>query len=145
MAVTVHSFVVSRKQQGKRSPGAAPAVAPAAPAPSVPPPPNPAPRLAWIIPLVIVAVGIAAYANSFGGVFLYDDEGRIVANTSIRQLWPLAAVVGQSTRPLVEISLAANYALGGLDVRGYHAFNLAIHLAAALALYGVVRRMLTSD
>ena len=34
-------------------------------------------------------------------------------------------------RPLVHASLAANHALGGLDVRGYRAVNVAIHLACA--------------
>src|SRR5439155_26554763 len=45
-------------------------------------------------------------------------------------------------RPVVNFSLAVNYALGGLDVWGYHAFNLAVHIVAALALYGIVRRTL---
>ena len=31
--------------------------------------------------------------------------------------------------------LAVNYALDGLNVRGYHAFNLAVHLLAALVLF----------
>jgi Flp pilus assembly protein TadD len=40
------------------------------------------------------------------------------------------------------VSLALNHSLGGLNPWGYHAFNLAIHIAAALALFGVVRRTL---
>jgi len=32
--------------------------------------------------------------------------------------------------------------LGGLDVRGYHAFNLIVHLLAGLTLFGIVRRTL---
>jgi tetratricopeptide (TPR) repeat protein len=43
---------------------------------------------------------------------------------------------------VVNLSLAVNYALGGLNVWGYHVVNLAIHLLGALALYGVVRRTL---
>ncbi len=31
-------------------------------------------------PLVLVLAGILAYANSFSGVFLYDDPGSIVQN-----------------------------------------------------------------
>jgi hypothetical protein len=45
-------------------------------------------------------------------------------------------------RPLVNLSFALNYALGGLDVRGYHLFNVGIHLLAALILFGIVRRTL---
>ena len=49
-----------------------------------------------------------------------------------------------SGRPVLNLTLALNYALGGFDVAGYHVLNLAIHLAAGLALFGVVRRTLTS-
>jgi hypothetical protein len=42
--------------------------------------------------------------------------------------------------PLVNLSLALNHALGGLDVRGYHAFNLAVPVLNALLLFGIVRR-----
>ena len=46
------------------------------------------------------------------------------------------------SRPLINLSLAVNYALGGLDVWGYHALNLSIHIFAGLTLLGLVRRTL---
>lgn len=49
---------------------------------------------------------------------------------------------GVAGRPVVNVSLALNYALGGLDPFGYHAFNLGVHLIAALLLFGLVRRTL---
>jgi Flp pilus assembly protein TadD len=52
-----------------------------------------------------------------------------------------AAAVG---RPLLRISLWINYALGGLAVRGYHLFNLLLHLLTAFALYSLARRILES-
>ncbi len=45
-------------------------------------------------------------------------------------------------RPVVDLTFALNYSLGGMDVGGYHLLNLAIHLLAALTLFGVVRRTL---
>jgi hypothetical protein len=42
------------------------------------------------------------------------------------------------------LSLAMNYALGGLNPWGYHVFNVAIHILASLTLYGLIRRTLTS-
>ena len=45
-------------------------------------------------------------------------------------------------RPLVNLTFAINYAAGGLDPRGYRLTNLAIHLLAALTLFGLVRRTL---
>jgi tetratricopeptide (TPR) repeat protein len=46
-------------------------------------------------------------------------------------------------RPVVNLSFALNYAIHGESVWGYHATNLAIHLLAALTLFGIVRRTLT--
>ena len=45
-------------------------------------------------------------------------------------------------RPVVSLTLAINYALGGMNVWGYHAVNLAIHILAAWTLFGVMRRTL---
>ena len=105
----------------------------------------------WAILLaaaVIVLAAIAAYHNSFAGPFIFDDYFWIVENTSIRHLSPIwqvlfprnAALVGG--RPVLSLTLAVNYALGGMDVWGYHAINLASHILAALMLLGVVRRTL---
>ena len=95
-----------------------------------------------MIPIALVGAGLAAYANSFAGAFLLDDLRRIVDNPQIRHLWPPWQVIAGTSRPLVELSLALNYALGGLNVWGYHAVNLAVHISAALTLYGLVRRTL---
>jgi tetratricopeptide (TPR) repeat protein len=50
-----------------------------------------------------------------------------------------------AARPLVNFSLALNYWTGGLEPRGYHAWNLGVHLTAALVLFGVVRRTLEGE
>jgi Tfp pilus assembly protein PilF len=52
---------------------------------------------------------------------------------------------GLSGRPILSLSLALNYALGGYKVFGYHVFNLAVHILAALTLYGIVRRTLLCE
>ena len=97
--------------------------------------------------LLVVAV-TAAYGNSFHGPFIFDDNCAIAENPSIRHLWswqvltPPPETFTPLGRPALNISLAINYALGGLNVEGYHAVNLAIHILAALALLGLVRRTL---
>src|SRR5208283_1829162 len=48
------------------------------------------------------------------------------------------------SRPLLRVSLWINYALGGLEVRGYHVLNLMLHILAAWTLWGLARRMLES-
>ena len=45
---------------------------------------------------------------------------------------------GLPTRPLLGFTFAINYALGGLEVLGYHVFNVAIHLTNALLLFGIL-------
>jgi tetratricopeptide (TPR) repeat protein len=97
--------------------------------------------------LLVVAI-IAAYANSFHGPFIFDDVPSIVSNRSVRHLgsWQVLAAppdaVTTTGRPLVNLSLAINYAIGGLAVEGYHVVNLVLHILAALALFGLVRRTL---
>jgi len=100
---------------------------------------------------LLVLAGVLVYANGLNGPFIFDDYTAIESNEQIRQLWPLSAPLSPprdtpvAGRPLVNLTLAVNYALGGLDVRGYHVTNLFIHLLAALALFGVVRRTLELD
>jgi tetratricopeptide (TPR) repeat protein len=96
---------------------------------------------------VIVLSAVAAYHNSFSGPFVYDDLKSIVENRTIRRLWPIGPVLsppwnGETVggRPLLNLSLAINYAISGLDVWSYHVTNLAIHAAAALLLFGILRR-----
>jgi tetratricopeptide (TPR) repeat protein len=109
--------------------------------------PRPASHFPWHHLLVIVA-GVVAYANSFSSPFVLDDLASIVDNQQIRH-WPslvdLVSPLANSTvagRPVVQLSLAINYAFGGLDVRGYHLWNLAVHIACALLLLAIVRRTL---
>jgi len=100
---------------------------------------------------LIVFSAITAYHNSFAAPFVYDDGPSIAENRTIRRLWPIWQIEAFSPpshgetvsgRPLLNLSLAINYALGGVNVWGYHAANLAIHVAAALLLFGILRRTL---
>jgi Flp pilus assembly protein TadD len=95
-----------------------------------------------------VLAGALTYATSLFGPFIFDDFGNIVRNPQIRDVWNWGQVfsppmdTGVAGRPLVQVSLAVNYALGGLNVRGYHVVSIAFHLGCALLLFGLVRRTL---
>jgi len=99
---------------------------------------------------ILLLATVLAYANSLEGGFVFDDIGTIRDNPTIRQLWPLwqplSPPPGQGLtsngRPLVNLSLALNYAIGKNAVRSYHLYNAAIHILAVLVLFGVVRRTL---
>ena len=107
---------------------------------------------AWTIVLALAIIAMAAvtaYWNSFSGPFIFDDRPWVVQNPNIWRLWPIwrllvpshATLVGG--RPVIGLTLAVNYALGGANVWGYHAVNLAIHILAAWTLFGIVRRTLS--
>ena len=113
------------------------------------PPAAPAPRdWSWLAGIALGVLVAAAYAGTFSAPFGFDDLGAINDNASIRHLWepgvvlspPISATVGG--RPVLNLTLALNYAISGLDPWSYHALNLLIHAGAGLLLFGVVRRTL---
>ena len=110
--------------------------------------PAPVRRLDWplLVGGAVLAVAvIAAYCRIFSFPMLFDDGPAIVDNPTIRQ-WgsaffpPIDTTAGG--RPIVNLSLALNYAISGTSVWSYHAANLAIHVLAGLTLLGIVRRTL---
>ncbi len=92
---------------------------------------------------LIVLAAVAVFSDSFAGPFVFDDVIYIEPNPAIRTLWPPWAPMVDTNRPVGLWSFAVNYAVGGLNVWGYHATNLVIHTAAALVLFGIIRRILS--
>lgn len=118
-------------------------------------------RSTWLAATLIVAAGAIAYGNGFNREFVgLDAKESIRDNPHIRVLWPLSESMSLDLldetlaidegakggtlvrRPFLSLSLALNHKLSGSDARGYHAVNVIIHVIAALALFGVVRRTL---
>ena len=95
----------------------------------------------------IVLAALLAYHNSFSVPFMLDDPSAIPDNPTIRHFWS-ALFPSPDTltggRPLLNFTFALNYALNGMEVWSYHAFNLLIHILAGLTLFGIVRRTLAS-
>jgi len=116
--------------------------------------------VAWRAPtfaILIAAIGAIAYSNGLTGEFVGIDTKRHVRdNEDVHSLWPLwramslhlvgeEAAKSESTlvrRPILSLSLALNHVLLGPGALGFQAVNIAIHIAAALVLFGVVRRSL---
>lgn len=100
------------------------------------------------LPLLPSAAGLFlvilfAWWGALSVGFVFDDLPRISrAEQSIAQLWPPSAWFFGSQRPLVQLSLAINYALGGLNPWGYHLFNIGVHACNAVLLFAVVRASL---
>lgn len=108
--------------------------------------------LTVILPvLAIVLAAVLAFFNSFDGGFVFDDVWAIRDNPTLRSLWPLTDVLKPipgaltvSGRPILNLSFALNFAIGGTDPWSYHAVNLVIHVLAGLLIFGIVRRALAS-
>jgi Flp pilus assembly protein TadD len=103
---------------------------------------NPPPRIFDLLPLLLVLAGALLYARSSSSPFLYDDQMHILNNPAIRGFDNPVRLLTADRRMAVSVSLAINYALGGDHPLGYHLFNVAVHLLAGLALYGLVWRTL---
>jgi tetratricopeptide (TPR) repeat protein len=100
--------------------------------------------------ILIVAAGFAVYANALHGDFIWDDEYLVQNNVFIRDGSHVAGLLtedfgsgGGKTygyyRPLQGLAYAAGYALWGLDVRGYHAMSILMHVVAALMIFFLIR------
>jgi len=82
--------------------------------------------------LLICAVGTLIYSNTFHASFHFDDINNIVENEAIRDIRNIGAVWNFLNRRFIGyLSFALNYRFHRLDVFGYHAVNLVIHLAAS--------------
>jgi len=95
--------------------------------------------------LLILVAATLTYLPSLDHAFQFDDAWKIVENRSIRDpaIYLSGFASGQYSdgisRLLPNLSLALNYALFGLDPRGYHATNLIFHLLNVVLLAGFGR------
>lgn len=123
-----------------------------APSPAPPPAPSsgiPVPNLSVKTLAAILVLAIAAvYANTLSTPFVFDDIPELVHNPDVLRIgdcWNTVSSsqnTGLSGRPFACLTFAANVAIDGFNVRGFHLVNILIHVLAALVLFGVVRRTL---
>jgi len=127
--------------------------------PKPPTPPRPArPRAAaqWRARAALLAIALAAYANSFSSGLVQDAKALLTLDDRIRALtshnlrlifertywWPMVA--DGLYRPVTTLSLLFNYAVlgNGLNPAGYHALNFLLHAANVCLVYALARRLL---
>jgi hypothetical protein len=85
---------------------------------------------------IIAGLVLIAYSNTFTASFHFDDNPSIVENASIKRMTS-DNIIGiiSGNRPVVFLSLMLNYQLGGMNVVGYHIFNIAVHIANSMFVY----------
>jgi tetratricopeptide (TPR) repeat protein len=94
--------------------------------------------------LLLLAAVLAAFGASLGSGFHFDDyaifsDPALGSSAGWREVWTL-----RQTRPLTYLTFWLNRQTGGANPLGYHALNLALHLAAVLLAYECLRRLLPS-
>jgi protein O-mannosyl-transferase len=84
--------------------------------------------------LAIAGAVVLAYANSFGGVFQFDDFNVIVGNPAVHswQAWLADAPTG--IRPLLKFSYLLNWTWG-VGTFGFHLLNILIQAINAILIY----------
>ncbi|XP_049275482.1 protein O-mannosyl-transferase TMTC4-like [Rhipicephalus sanguineus] len=117
---------------------------------------------AWVPAFCAGVLAVLCYVNSLDGDFVHDDmvavvgnsdvtgESRRHASSSSSSLWindfwgrPMADPRShKSYRPLTVLSFRANYYANGLQVRGYHLVNVALHCACSVLVAVVARRVM---
>lgn len=98
--------------------------------------------------LIVILLGFLLYSNTFEVTFLFDGIRYIRDNQNLRisqltlpELWQAAEINMQ--RPAANISLALNYYIHGYEVPGYHYFNTAIHIAAGIFLFLLLKSIMS--
>jgi protein O-mannosyl-transferase len=93
--------------------------------------------------LLVAAIGIVIYSNTFSVPFLLDDEPAIATNNITKEISRFFSGQGfqgfhyNPRRLIGYLSFALDYHYGGLDVTGYHVVNLTIHIASAFLVYAL--------
>jgi len=105
---------------------------------------------------VLLVVTVFAYRGVIANGFVYDDAVTVTKNPAVRSLarapeWiisPHASSAnrgGKNYRPVVVASYGLDYSLWGERAAGFHATNLAIHLAVVVLVYLLALRLWTVD
>jgi len=87
--------------------------------------------------LLIGVLTLLVYSNTFYASFHFDDTPQIVENYKIRNLGNLPEII-RGNRGISIATFAINYAIGGLNVVGYHIINLTIHIINGILIYFLI-------
>jgi protein O-mannosyl-transferase len=95
--------------------------------------------------LALALLGLIAYANALPNSFHFDDNEGIVSNASLRSLANIPAyftdpIIFRFTRrldwrPILQITYALDYAIGGLNSTVFNLTNLLFHIGTAWLIF----------
>src|SRR5437867_2012471 len=108
-------------------------------------------RVAYAV--LLIALPFVVYSNNYRHAFQLDDAYTLVTNPSIRSLRAIPGYfVDPSTytsvreqaeyRPILQVTYALNYWMGGYDTWWWHFTQILLHVAVTLGIYALCRRLL---
>jgi hypothetical protein len=101
-------------------------------------------RFNWIAFGLIAVMILIAYSNTFTASFHFDDNPAILENDSIRHATVANILrILAGNRPVVYLSIMLNYQLNGLNVVGWHIFNIGVHIVNSIFVYLLILWTLT--
>jgi hypothetical protein len=85
---------------------------------------------------LIAALILLAYSNAFTSSFHFDDSPAINENVYIKtaSMENIRGII-LGSRPVVYLTIFLNYQLNGLNVVGWHIFNIGLHIATSFLVY----------
>ncbi|HUJ79957.1 MAG TPA: tetratricopeptide repeat protein [Nitrospiria bacterium] len=113
----------------------------AAVSPETAPPPASLWARPWAVFLLLALLGLIVYSNTFSSPFQFDDHPAIVNNPAVKHF---SSLLLSGSRVVTYLSFAINYHLGGLQVAGYHAVNLLIHVLNGFLVYALVSGLVST-
>jgi len=88
---------------------------------------------------LICCTAVVIYSNIYNNPFAFDDGSNIVENSAVKDLSGFFGNGGLlEPRGVVELTFALNYRIGGLNVAGYHFFNILIHVLNGFLVYFLI-------
>lgn len=103
--------------------------------------------------MIVLAVSFAVYANNYRHAYHLDDAYTLVNNPSVRSLELVPRYfVDPATytslreqadyRPVLQVSYALNYRMGGYETWWWHFTQVLLHAAVSIGVFAFARRVL---
>ena len=111
-------------------------------------------RRTWLPVVIISALAFAVYANNYRHAYHLDDAYTLLNNPSVRSLEQVPRYfVDPATytslreqadyRPILQVSYALNYRMGGYDTWWWHFTQILLHALVSIGVFAFARRVLT--
>lgn len=94
---------------------------------------------------LLIAAALAAYVNSFGGNFQFDDFSTILENPHLDRWQIFISHLDHMVRPVLYGTFLTDRSFYGSGATGYHLLNLLLHLGSGLLVYRILTRAVTEE